>query len=152
MKYGFPKLGELAKFIRDCIGDDALLEIKAKERLRKNDSIIVMEGFMDVIRASTVGINNCIATMGTALTKQNANLLKRTASSIILCFDGDEAGEEATTKAIEIFKEIDVVPKVVRLEENLDPDEYILKYGEESLRQPSKEVHKVSQKIKKITH
>ena len=101
----------------------------AKERLRKNDSIIVMEGFMDVIRASTVGINNCIATMGTALTKQNANLLKRTASSIILCFDGDEAGEEATTKAIEIFKEIDVVPKVVRLEENLDPDEYILKYG-----------------------
>ena len=101
----------------------------AKERLKKNDSIIVMEGFMDVIRASTVGINNCIATMGTALTKQNATLLKKTANEIILCFDGDKAGEGATVKAIDIFKEIDVSPKVVRLEEDLDPDEYILKYG-----------------------
>ena len=101
----------------------------AKEKLKKNDSIIVMEGFMDVIRASTVGITNCIATMGTALTKQNALLLKKMANNIILCFDGDEAGESATSKAIEIFKEIDVVPKVVRLEEDLDPDEYILKYG-----------------------
>lgn len=106
----------------------------AKERLKKNDSIIVMEGFMDVIRASTVGINNCIATMGTALTKQNANLLKKTANNIILCFDGDEAGREATMKAIEVFKEIDVVPKVVRLEEELDPDEYILKYGKDKFK------------------
>ena len=107
----------------------------AKERLKKNDSIIVMEGFMDVIRASTVGINNCIATMGTALTKQNATLLKKTASNIVLCFDGDKAGEEATTKAIEIFKEIDVVPKVIRLEEDLDPDEYIIKYGYDKFKQ-----------------
>ena len=101
----------------------------AKQRLKKNDKIIVMEGFMDVIRASTVGINNCIATMGTALTKQNALLLKNTANEIILCFDGDKAGEGATIKAIEVFKEFDVNPKVVRLEEDLDPDEYILKYG-----------------------
>ncbi len=101
----------------------------AKDILKKNESIIVMEGFMDVIRASTVGIINCIATMGTALTKQNATLLKKAANNIILCFDGDSAGEEATTKAINIFKELDVVPKIVRLEEELDPDEYILKYG-----------------------
>ena len=106
----------------------------AKELLKKNDSIIVMEGFMDVIRASTVGITNCIATMGTALTKQNANLLKKMANSIILCFDGDKAGEDATVNAIDIFKEIDVSPKVVRLEENLDPDEYILKYGKEKFK------------------
>ena len=101
----------------------------AKEMLKKNNSVIVMEGFMDVIRANTVGITNCIATMGTALTKQNANLLKKMADNIILCFDGDKAGEEATTSAINVLKEIDVTPKVVRLEENLDPDEYILKYG-----------------------
>ena len=106
----------------------------AKELLKKNDSIIVMEGFMDVIRASTIGITNCIATMGTALTKQNANLLKKMANNIILCFDGDKAGEEATINAIEILKEIDVNPKVVRLEENLDPDEYILKYGKEKFK------------------
>ena len=106
----------------------------AKELLKKNDAIIVMEGFMDVIRASTVGINNCIATMGTALTKQNANLLKKMANNIILCFDGDKAGEEATVSAINVFKEIDVTPKVIRLEENLDPDEYILKYGYEKFK------------------
>ena len=106
----------------------------AKELLKKNDSIIVMEGFMDVIRANTVGINNCVATMGTALTKQNANLLKKMANNIILCFDGDKAGEEATIKAIDIFKELDVTPKIVRLEENLDPDEYILKYGKDKFK------------------
>ena len=106
----------------------------AKELLKKNDSIIVMEGFMDVIRANTVGITNCIATMGTALTKQNANLLKKMANNIILCFDGDKAGEDATLSAINILKEIDVTPKVVRLPENLDPDEYILKYGKDSFK------------------
>ena len=55
----------------------------AKDLLKKNESIIVMEGFMDVIRANTAGITNCIATMGTALTKQNAALLKKTANNII---------------------------------------------------------------------
>lgn len=103
----------------------------AKEMLKKNSSVIVMEGFMDVIRTNTIGITNCIATMGTALTKQNANLLKKMADNIILCFDGDKAGEEATVSAINILKEIDITPKVVRLEEDLDPDEYILKYGKD---------------------
>ncbi|MDO4394823.1 MAG: DNA primase [Mycoplasmatota bacterium] len=107
---------------------------QAKSPLKKNENIIVMEGFMDVIRASTVGISNCVATMGTALTKQNATLLKKMADNIILCFDGDKAGEEATTSAINVLKEIDVNPKVVRLEENLDPDEYILKYGQEKFQ------------------
>ena len=107
---------------------------QAKDILKKSESIIVMEGFMDVIRASTIGINNCVATMGTAFTKQHANLLRKMTDNIILCFDGDQAGEEATTSAIEVLKEIDITPKVVRLEENLDPDEYILKYGEASFK------------------
>ena len=107
---------------------------QAKELLKKSDSIIVMEGFMDVIRASTIGINNCVATMGTAFTKQHANLLRKMSDNIILCFDGDSAGEEATISAIEVLKEIDVTPKVIRLEEDLDPDEYILKYGESGFK------------------
>lgn len=102
---------------------------QAKDILKKSDSIIVMEGFMDVIRASTIGINNCVATMGTAFTKQHATLLKKMTDNIILCFDGDQAGEEATISAIEVLKEINITPKVIRLEENLDPDEYIIKYG-----------------------
>lgn len=107
---------------------------QAKDTLKKSESIIVMEGFMDVIRASSVGINNCVATMGTAFTKQHATLLKKMTNNIILCFDGDKAGEEATISAIEILKEINITPKVIRLEENFDPDEYILKYGSDSFK------------------
>ena len=107
---------------------------QAKDILKKSEKIIVMEGFMDVIRASTIGINNCVATMGTAFTKQHANLLRKMTDNIILCFDGDSAGEDATISAIEVLKELGINPKVVRLEENLDPDEYILKYGEKSFK------------------
>lgn len=107
---------------------------QAKDVLKKSESIIVMEGFMDVIRASTIGVNNCVATMGTAFTKQHANLLRKMTDNIILCFDGDQAGEEATISAIEVLKEIDITPKIIRLEENLDPDEYILKYGASSFK------------------
>ncbi len=101
----------------------------AKDTLKKRDSVIVMEGFMDVIRASSVGINNCVATMGTAFTKEQAMLLKKITDNIILCFDGDEAGNEATLSAIEVLKEFNINPRIIRLPEGLDPDEYILKYG-----------------------
>ena len=107
---------------------------QAKDVLKKSEKVIVMEGFMDVIRASTIGINNCVATMGTAFTKQHANLLKKMTDNIVLCFDGDSAGEEATSSAIEVLKEIGISPKVIRLEENMDPDEYILKYGDKSFK------------------
>lgn len=103
----------------------------AKEHLKKNDFVIVMEGFLDVIRASTIGINNCVATMGTALTKENAMLLKKMTDNVILCFDGDKAGEDATNAAINVLEEFNIIPKIVRLEDNLDPDEYILKKGKE---------------------
>ena len=72
--------------------------------------------------------------MGTAFTKQHATLLRKMTDNIILCFDGDSAGEEATTSAIEVLKEIGITPKVIRLEEGLDPDEYILKYGADSFK------------------
>ena len=105
---------------------------RAHEHLRKNDYIIVMEGFMDVIRASTVGINNCVATMGTSFTKEHANLVKKMTDNIILCFDGDEAGEEATTSAIKVLEEINVEPKIIRLEDYKDPDEYIINKGKDA--------------------
>ena len=107
---------------------------QAKDILKKSEKIIVMEGFMDVIRASTIGINNCVAIMGTAFTKQHANLLRKMTDNIILCFDGDSAGKEATTSAIEVLREIGISPKVISLEENLDPDEYILKYGKDAFK------------------
>lgn len=104
----------------------------AKEHLKKNDTIIIMEGQMDVIRASTVGINNCIATMGTALTKDHKSIIKNMAKNIILCFDGDAAGEKATLSAIELLEDTGQNIKVVRLPNNMDPDEYIIKEGKDS--------------------
>ncbi len=104
---------------------------RAKEEARKENKVIVMEGFMDVIRAYTVGIKNAIAMMGTAVTKEQAMLIKRMAKEVILCFDGDEAGNKATLSCSEELIKIGVTPKIVRLEENLDPDEYITKYGKE---------------------
>ena len=104
---------------------------RARDYLKKNDSIIVMEGFFDVIRASTIGVYNCVATMGTAFTNNHAMLLKKITDNIILCFDGDKAGEEATEASIKILENIGVEPKIIRLEEK-DPDEYILKRGKDA--------------------
>ena len=104
----------------------------AKEVLKKNDTIIIMEGQMDVIRASTIGINNCIATMGTALTKDHKNIIKNMANNIILCFDGDSAGEKATNAAIELLEDTGGTIKVVRLPDGMDPDDYIIKEGKDS--------------------
>ncbi len=104
---------------------------KAKESVRENNKLIVVEGFMDVIRMYTIGITNVVAAMGTAVTKNQALLMKRLSNEIILCFDGDEAGNEATNSCINELLKIGISPKIVRLEQNLDPDEYILKYGKE---------------------
>ena len=107
---------------------------RAKDIARRKNQIIIMEGFMDVIRAHSVGIKNVVATMGTAVTNIQANLIKRMAKEIILCFDGDEAGAKATKSCAEELNKIGVTPKIIRLEENLDPDEYIQKYGKESFQ------------------
>lgn len=102
---------------------------RAKEYARTKDEIIVVEGFLDVIRLYTIGIKNVIAMMGTAVTTKQANLIKRLSKNVILMFDGDSAGEKATESATKELLNIGVTPKIVRLEEELDPDEYILKYG-----------------------
>lgn len=104
---------------------------RAKDEARREDKIIIMEGFMDVIRANTIGIKNVIAMMGTAVTKEQATLIRRMAKEVILCFDGDRAGAKATLSCSEELLKLNVIPKIVRLEENLDPDEYISKYGKE---------------------
>ena len=107
---------------------------RAKDIARKKNQIIVMEGFMDVIRAYTVGIQNTIAMMGTAVTETQAQLIKRMAKEIILCFDGDEAGAKATMSCANELIKIGVTPKIIRLEENLDPDEYIQTHGKDAFQ------------------
>lgn len=107
---------------------------RAKEEIRRERKVIIVEGFMDVIALYKVGIKNVIATMGTAITKEQANLIKRLSKEIILMFDGDKAGEKATIHCGEELTKIEVIPRVVRLADGLDPDEYIAKYGIEKLK------------------
>lgn len=105
----------------------------AKKEARKEKNIIVVEGFMDVIRLSTIGIVNVVASMGTAVTKHQLNLIQKLAPNITLMFDGDKAGEKATNAFIELANGNDSNIKVVRLEDNLDPDEYILTKGKDKM-------------------
>ena len=103
----------------------------AREECRIKKSVIVMEGFMDVIRASTIGIKNTIALMGTALTKEQINLIKRLSNNIILCLDGDAPGINAALNNGELLLNSGIEVKVVELPDNDDPDSFILKHGKE---------------------
>ena len=105
---------------------------RALAHAREKHQIIVVEGFMDVIRLYTIGIKNVVATMGTAITKEHANLLMKLSKNIVLCFDGDKAGEKATISALDALEKIGITPKIIRLEDNLDPDDYIIKKGSDA--------------------
>ncbi len=105
---------------------------RALNYAREKRQIIVVEGFMDVIRLYSIGIKNVVASMGTAITKDHANLIKKLSKNVVLCFDGDKAGEKATISAIEALDKIGIDPKIIRLEDNLDPDDYIIKKGKDA--------------------
>lgn len=105
-----------------------------REFTKKNDRVILMEGFMDVIRAYSIGITNCVASLGTSVTIEQVNILKRMTDNIILCFDGDKAGRHASMVVSSMFEKVNMQVKIVLLEDNLDPDEYILKYGYERFK------------------
>ena len=104
---------------------------EAREEARNAHSIIVMEGFMDVIRASTIGVRNTVALMGTALTKEQIALIKRLSNNIILCLDGDDPGVNATLKNGELFLKEGVEVKVLPLPNPDDPDSFIMNNGKE---------------------
>lgn len=103
----------------------------ARDEVRREKYVIVMEGFMDVIRASTIGIRNTIALMGTALTQDQIHLIKRLSPNIILCLDGDNPGQEAMLKAGELFLKEKMEVKIMVLPPNDDPDTFILREGKD---------------------
>lgn len=94
-------------------------------------SMIVCEGYMDVIALHQAGFTNAVASLGTALTREQAGLISRYTDEVILSYDSDEAGQEATKKAIRLFEETGVKLRVLKLEGGKDPDEIIKKYGRE---------------------
>ena len=104
----------------------------ALKEAKEQKQIIIVEGFMDVIRLYTIGIKNVVATMGTAITKDHVSLIMKLSKNVVLLFDGDKAGEKATISAIDELSKVNIEPKIIRLEDNLDPDDYIIKNGKDA--------------------
>ena len=98
------------------------------------DSLILCEGYMDVIALHQAGFTNAVAGLGTALTSEQAQLLSRYASEIMISYDADEAGQKAATRALEIFKNTTANIKVLHLSGGKDPDEILKNYGVEKMK------------------
>lgn len=101
--------------------------------------IILCEGYMDVIAMHQAGFNQAVASLGTAFTSGQANLLKRYADEVILAYDSDNAGTSAALRAIEILKEVDLPARILHLEPYKDPDEFIKNLGNDAFRERLKD-------------
>jgi len=107
----------------------------AKNNLHDKKQLIIAEGYMDVIALHTYGFNNAVATLGTALTVDHGRLMRRYADEVIICYDSDFAGQKATLRSLDVLQGIIEKIKVIVLGENLDPDDYLKKYGAEKFKE-----------------
>jgi len=103
----------------------------AKQAIRKEDQAILVEGYLDQMRATQHGVLNTVATCGTALTAKQAAILRNYASSVVMVFDSDNAGREAADKGFGVLQENGLQVKIVYLPEGQDPDSYIYENGAE---------------------
>ncbi|MCQ2514853.1 MAG: DNA primase [Ruminococcus sp.] len=94
-----------------------------------NRTLILCEGYMDVIAVNQAGFINAVATLGTSLTPEQAILMKRYADEVIICYDADEAGQKATARAISILRNAGLVIRVITVPNGKDPDEFIRSKG-----------------------
>lgn len=92
-------------------------------------TMILCEGYMDVIALHGAGFTNAVATLGTAITPEQARLFKRYTSQVVICYDADEAGQRAASKAFRLLGEAGVECRILKVENAKDPDEYIRKFG-----------------------
>ena len=98
------------------------------------DYVIICEGTVDVIAMYKAGFKNTVACMGTAITPLHATTIKRLVNKVVLCLDGDNAGQKAMYKAIDVLSSAGLEVRVVTLKEKLDPDEFLKKYGADELK------------------
>ena len=108
---------------------------KARKEIRKENTVLLFEGFMDVIAAWQSGVKSGVASMGTSLTNEQIRRLEQVAKEVVICYDGDNAGVQATNRAIQLLQEnshFDL--SIVSIPEKLDPDEYVRKYGAEAFQ------------------
>ena len=107
----------------------------AKSAIRKQNLALVVEGYMDVVSLVEAGIEIAVASLGTALTPEQAKLLKRYADTVVLSYDSDRAGQAATLRGIDILRDAGLKVKVLQIEGGKDPDEYIRKFGKKAFEE-----------------
>lgn len=105
---------------------------QAKASIKKHHEVYIMEGFMDVIAAYRAGVDNAVASMGTALTSEHIQHIMRYTKHLVLAYDGDKAGQAAIAKSLDLLKGINV--DIVQLPDQMDPDEFIDKHSPEALK------------------
>lgn len=98
-------------------------------KMRGVKSVVIVEGYMDVVSLAAGGVKAAVASLGTAFTKEQAVLLKRYTNNVFIAYDGDEAGQTATIKALDILLPEGLNAHVIRFGEGMDPDDFIRKYG-----------------------
>ena len=101
----------------------------AKDAIRQDDCVVVVEGYLDFIIPYQEGVENIVASLGTALTIEQARLLKRHTHNVVMVYDADDAGEAATLRTLDIFIEEGMNVRVVSLPEGFDPDLFVRKNG-----------------------
>jgi len=100
----------------------------------KDKEIILCEGYMDVIALHAAGFQNAVATLGTALTQEQARIIKRYADCVALCYDSDNAGRKAAERALGILGEVGLEVKVIQMQGAKDPDEFIKRFGADAFQ------------------
>ncbi|MBI4430259.1 MAG: DNA primase [Candidatus Omnitrophica bacterium] len=108
---------------------------RAKRYVDRDDPfLIVVEGYLDVMRLHAAGVRNAVGTLGTALTEEHARILKRYVKEIVLVFDGDRAGEDAALRGLEVFLVEGMSVKVVAMPAGFDPDDFVRDRGGEEFK------------------
>lgn len=106
---------------------------KAKEEIRKKGFALIVEGYFDLISLWNAGIGNVVATLGTALTRDHLDLLRRYTVDVVALFDPDEAGKKALDRSLELFLSAEMKARALILPEKCDPDDYVRKFGKEKM-------------------
>lgn len=106
----------------------------ARPEIRKKQQVILFEGYIDVIAAHRAGVENGVASLGTSLTDEQANIIRRNAENVTICYDSDNAGINAAYRATSILTNAGCTVRVAKMPEGYDPDDYIRTYGYESFQ------------------
>ncbi|MFN2363216.1 MAG: DNA primase [Halarsenatibacteraceae bacterium] len=104
----------------------------SKEGIQNKNEAVIVEGYTDVLTACRYGLNNFVASLGTALTREQANLLNRYCDKVYIAYDADTAGDKATLRGLEILRQAGLDVAIIELPEELDPDDYIKNNGSEA--------------------